>query len=101
MRWGHTEEPWIVEPSLEELQGWALAENHSGDKTAPKQKVTAVGQSQQIMGVMVTPHWAGKEERQGKDYSQALRAHEICTIVFSVSLGPVTPSFFSLFPFGK
>lgn len=22
MRWGHTEEPWIVEPSLEELQGW-------------------------------------------------------------------------------
>ena len=57
--------------------------------------------SQNIMGVMVIPHWAWKEEHQGKDYCQALKAHEIGTIGFSMSLGWVTPSFFSLFPFGK
>ena len=89
-----------MEPSLEELQVWGPAENHSGDKTGPKRAVIAVGQSQQIMGVMFTHHWAWKEERQGKDYSQALRAHEICTTGFSMSLGLVTPSF-SLFPFRK
>lgn len=65
--WGHSEEPWARDPHLEESCRYgALAEDHSGD--AALGRVTAVGQSYQVMEVTMPPQWALKAEHQVKDY---------------------------------
>lgn len=75
----------------EELQGEALAENYSGDKTAPKPKVIAVGSPSKSWGSWLHPTGLGKKNAKAKTILKPY-GHEICTIGFSMSLGPVTAS---------
>ena len=60
-----------------------------------RQRVTAVGQSQQVIEVTLPHQGTWKTEHQVKeDYSQGLRSHRIYTIRFLTYLETVTPFFF-------